>query len=110
MADDQKYRDEFKLRTAHARWAAGFTQERISKEMGLKQPTYSKYEPSQKGRGTLLPHSYIPRFIELTGVGILWLFTAQGGGPSKELPPPDELWPAAAPRRSKPRPPKRMKA
>lgn len=107
MAKDQKYRQEFKLRTAWARWAAGFTQEKIASEMGLKQPTYSKYEPSKKGRNTLIPHSQIPRFIELTGVGILWLFTAQGGGPSKEMPSPDELWPPAAPRKSKPRPPKR---
>ena len=110
MAKDQKYREEFKLRTAWARWSAGFTQDRIAAEMGLKQPTYSKYEPSAKGRGTLLPHSQIPRFIELTGVGILWLFTDQGGGPSKALPPDDVLWPPAAPRRSKPKPPKRRKA
>lgn len=110
MAKDTKYREEFKLRTAWARWSAGFTQAVIAKEMHLQQPTYSKYEPSKKGRGTLLPHYLIPRFIELTGVGILWLFTEQGGGPAKALPSPNELWPPAARRKSKPRAPKRKKA
>lgn len=75
-----EFKDEFVLRTIHAREAQGFTQEQLAHLLGVSQPKYSKYE----GR-TPLPHYLIERFCLACRIDENWLFTGRGKGPAMPI-------------------------
>jgi DNA-binding XRE family transcriptional regulator len=55
-------------RIAEARDKAGYTQEQMADQLGLRQSVYSKYENRGGGKKpTLMPHIYLARFCEVTG-------------------------------------------
>ena len=78
------YKENIPLRLKEARKRTGFTQVEVSKLVGLKQNTLSKYE-----LGTILPSiEMVGKLAEFYGVSLDWIFglvPTQGIGFQKEL-------------------------
>lgn len=65
------FKKMFIARTAYARERSGKSQDEIAAELGMLQPTYSKYEIR-----TPLPHHLVMAFCALCDVTPAWLYTA----------------------------------
>lgn len=58
-------------RIAEWREKAGYTQEQLADQLGLRQSIYSKYENRGGGKPpTAMPHIYLARFCEVTGASL----------------------------------------
>lgn len=80
MTDDKPasvYKAEFIGRVRAAREARFSSQEELCEVLGLKQPTYNKYETR-----SFMPHQLIPRFCKACSVRLEWIYEAKGPGPS----------------------------
>jgi transcriptional regulator with XRE-family HTH domain len=82
------FRHAICARTKAARERRDWTQDEMAGFLGIGQGTYKQYESR-----TPLPHHFIQRFCELTGVSIGWLLTghepsARGRPPASMSPPP----------------------
>lgn len=75
MAIDRQSISHFKAlfvaRTALARERTGRSQEQMATDLGISQPTYTKYESR-----TPLPHYLVPQFCMLCEVTPQWMYTA----------------------------------
>lgn len=77
-----EFEQAFISRTAAARRATGMNQIKFAHELGLEQGTYKNYES-----GRPLPHHLVPKFCELTGITIGWLYSAHVAMPDVEEQP-----------------------
>ncbi len=71
--DKDNYNRLFVARTRQAREYAGMTRAEVATMLGIKAPTYHKYE-----NRTPLPHYLIERFCVLVRCNVEWLVTGQG--------------------------------
>lgn len=67
-----EFKKGFTGRVRQAREIKGKLPREFALDMGVEYETWLKYE-----KRTPLPHHLIPRFCELTGADIHWLFTGQ---------------------------------
>lgn len=68
------FSSEFQARTKAAREAAGYSQARIAKLLGMEQGTYKQYESRP---GSMLPHDLLPLFCELCKVSLTWMYLGE---------------------------------
>ena len=61
----EDFRKVLKLRIKQARKNLGETQGSMARQIGVKEPTYAKWENTAVG---MIPLHYLPLFCELTGV------------------------------------------
>lgn len=69
-----RFSDDFQARTREAREAAGYSQTRLAKLLGIEQGTYKQYESRA---GSMLPHDLLPLFCELCRVSLAWMYLGE---------------------------------
>ena len=79
MTGSSNFKKNLILRTRQARKSSGYTQNQMADALGIERAAYAQYE-----RRSMLPHSLIAEFCELTDIDCTYFLT----GKNTSLPSP----------------------